>query len=359
MKKSNYRRYGAAITAASAMMLGAASVASAAEVIKFTVASAGSPQAGFNKAITETFIPEVDRILAETGNYEIEWNPALNGTLAGAPNLFEAVEEQIADLALAILVFENAKLPLQMVSFAAPFGVSDCVALGTLFHNMQTDIPEMQQAWEDHNQVFLGSFSQDSYNLWSKVPVNSIEDLEGLKVGSGNANSPWLGGTGAVHVSSTLPRMYNEMSTGVFDAALMSSSFGGAFKFYEVAPYLIKTRIGGTNAGALNINKTVYDGLPEEVQNALHEAGLAYTENSARASCGAAAFFEQKVVESGGTIIELPLSERQKWAMGLPNLGGDWADGLESQGLPGRQVLTAYMDALRNGDEEVLRNWDE
>ena len=49
---------------------------------------------------------------------------------------------------------------------------------------------------------------------------------------------------------------------------------------------------------------------------------------------------------------------RKKWIMSMPNIGKDWAAGLDKDGLPGTAMLKAYMDKMRAANQTVVRHWD-
>jgi len=50
--------------------------------------------------------------------------------------------------------------------------------------------------------------------------------------------------------------------------------------------------------------------------------------------------------------------ERRRWAMAMPNIAKEWADRLEKRKVPGRAVLTAFMDELRARKIDIARQWD-
>ena len=56
--------------------------AHATEDIDVTIASGFSPSVAVVKLLQQSFMPGVDRRLAETGNYHIDWREAFSGTLA-------------------------------------------------------------------------------------------------------------------------------------------------------------------------------------------------------------------------------------------------------------------------------------
>ena len=62
---------------------------------------------------------------------------------------------------------------------------------------------------------------------------------------------------------------------------------------------------------------------------------------------------------NGGKLVKLTPEQRKQWAAVLPNIGKEWANGLEKDGLPARGVLSAYMDAMRKSNQPILRHWDK
>ena len=112
---------------------------------------------------------------------------------------------------------------------------------------------------------------------------------------------------------------------------------------------------------ALIINKGIYDGLPPELQTILHEVGKEWT---ARADAGQQEAYEMAYGGvpqdfAGAETFELTREEQQKWANAMPNIAKEWADQMEAQGLPGKEVLAAYMEEMRSSGADPVRNWDQ
>jgi TRAP-type transport system periplasmic protein len=83
----------------------------------------------------------------------------------------------------------------------------------------------------------------------------------------------WLRGTGANAVDGALTTYYTDIQTGVSDGVLSLALGVLPIKLYEVAPYITAPDAGTVFSGAIAINKDSWNGLPEEVQNAMIEAG--------------------------------------------------------------------------------------
>jgi hypothetical protein len=44
--------------------------------------------------------------------------------------------------------------------------------------------------------------------------------------------------------------------------------------------------------------------------------------------------------------------------MGLPPIAKQWAQSIDKKGLPGTEVLKAYMDIMRKNNQPIIRHWD-
>ena len=100
-------------------------------------------------------------------------------------------------------------------------------------------------------------------------------------------------------------------------------------------------------------------GLPEEVQNAMIEAGRYYTESHGQDLVDRHELALNTMVEQGAEIIAMPEGETAKWVAMLPDIADDWATQQEERGIPARAFLAAYMDGLRAAGETPLRDWDK
>ena len=98
--------------------------------------------------------------------------------------------------------------------------------------------------------------------------------------------------------------------------------------------------------------------LPEEVQQVLRETAEDYRDELARETDRRAAESRALYLEYGGKILTLSDEQRREWATGLPNLADDWVQDMEERGYPGRAILEDYMDAMREDNQPIMRQWD-
>ncbi|MCB1332920.1 MAG: C4-dicarboxylate TRAP transporter substrate-binding protein [Roseivivax sp.] len=333
--------------------------AAAEETIDLTVASSHPTVVPWVGMIQTHFMAKTDEILAQTGNYKIAWNEAFGGQLYKANATLTSVEEGVTDIGWVFSFLEQAKLPLSQGSSNAPFATSNPPVLLDVMQSLIDTNDAFREEWESHNLKVLGLTATDLYDFYLKEPIAGIDDLNGRKISAPGVLGNWLRGTGANAVDGALTTYYTDVQTGVSDGVLSLALGALPIKLYEVAPYIARFDGGTVFSGAVAINRDSWDGLPEEVQNAMIEAGAYYTKAHGQDLVDRHEFALNKMVELGATIIPMPEGETAKWVAKLPNIVEDWAAPLEARGVPAKAFLAAYMDGLRAAGEKPARDWDK
>lgn len=346
---------------AAMMAVGGLSIgtAAASDELNVTIVAGHPPVFRWVKHANQTFIPAVNAALEGTGT-TINWSEQYGGSLAKVGDELEAVEEGLAEIGLVSSLFDPAKLSVQNVTYFTPFVSSDSAGVAELMDRLQDEIPEMRASWEENGLEYLGgAIGIDDYLLMTKFPINSISDLEGMKIGAPGPAVNWLKGTGAVGVSGNLTTYYNEIKTGVYDGVVVFASAALPGKLYEVAPYITKVGFGAQYAGGLAANKDWYDGLSGEVQQALRDAAMADRLAYIKDLDASVSKFLELMVAQGATVTEVDEAFRAEWAAGMDNVAKVWAETLDGQGKPGTEILNAYMNAIRDAGATPVRNWDQ
>jgi TRAP-type C4-dicarboxylate transport system substrate-binding protein len=333
--------------------------AASAEEYKITVAAGHPPVFLWVGLCRDFFIPEVDRRLAEAGGRDkIFWNQVYGGTLCPLGGCLEAVEAGVADVGLVATVFNAAQMPLHNVTYMTPFGTDRICDVIEVMGALQDNIPRFREEWERQNQVYLGGIALDSYHLFTDYPVEGVDDLDGRKIAAPGPSANWLKGTGAVAVAADLNTYYNDIKTGVYDGALTFATAASAIDLHEVAPYMCLVDFGAQFASALTINADLFASFPAEVRQVFLETGREYSRRLARAQMSRAAAALTDMEQEGARVTRLDFEARKHWASRLPNVPLEWAETMEQKGLPGRAVLSGYLDGLRRRGVRLPRDWD-
>lgn len=324
---------------------------------KATIVAGHPPIFPWVKLFTEVMIPETNKALEGTG-HTIVWTEGYGGSIAAVGGEAAAIEDGLAQIGTVSTVFAPAQFPLQNVSYVVPFGSADAALVLSIVDDLHKTIPAMRKLWEDRNMEYVYSaVGVDDYVLMTKKPLASFADLNGLKIGAPGPAVNWLKGTGAVGVSGNLTTYYNDLQTGVIDGAIVFATAAAPAKLFEQAKYVTKARLGAQYSGATIVNKEWFDSLPPEVKAAVTKGLQAYA-SGYMANLQARLDAAMKAMEAGGAVIsELPEAERAKWAAALPNLPMEWAKDQDAKGLPGTDVLAAFLDGLRKAGTTLPRDW--
>lgn len=351
---------GTVFAGAALLSMNTSGPASAAETIKLTAIDGYSPKSMWVREFINFYIPEVDKRLAKSGNYKISWNQAWGGQIVKPRGVMGGMQKGLGDIGVVTTVFHADKVPLQMVAYATPFVSTDPVLVSRTIDDLAEKFPAYKSSFAKFNQEYLTSVAVlDSYQIFSKKPIKALADFKGQKVGSAGMNLRWLQNFGAAGVGGSLVTYYNKLKTGVLDSIMLWPESVVGRKMYEVAPYMLKADLGTVNSKAVTVNSKAWNKLPGEVKQTLKEVAVAYREHTTKKALDVADASYKAFTANGGTIFQMSPAERMKWANTMPNVAKDWAASVDKKGLPGRAVLTSYMDTMRAAKQPILRQWDK
>jgi len=335
--------------------------ATAAETIKLTAIDGYPPRALWTKLFISYYIPEVDKRLAKSGKYKIQWHQAWGGQIVKPRGVMDGIKNKLGDIGIVTTVFHASKLPLNNLPFYTPFTSSDPKLMAKVVDDLMEKFPEFQKQFDDQNQVALTNYSSiDNYGLFTKNPVKKVSDIKGMKVLAAGPNALYIKAVGGVNVLSNLTQQYNDLKTGVADGTIVWPEATVTFKLYEVAPYYLKTDFGTGVNKSVTINKEVWASLPDEVKKVLKEVAVDYRNVVAQAAIDLSDKSTKTYLATGGKITELPDEAKKEWADSMPNIAKNLADDVEKRnGYPAHKILSAYMDAMRAGGAKPMRDWDK
>jgi TRAP-type C4-dicarboxylate transport system substrate-binding protein len=334
-------------------------IARGASNIKLTIASSHPTAVPWVGTLQKFVVPETNKRLKAMGSdIVVDWTESYGGALYKYDKTLEAVEQGLTDIGWVGTLWEGSKMPLQNVTYYAPFVSDDMPAMLQVMNDMHADMASMTDPWARQKQVFLGASGIESYQIISKTPINSIADLKGKKFTTAGSVSNWLRNTGAVGVNQGLPGFYNDIKSGLTDGAVISNSGTFPFKLFEVAPYINKINIGCQITGAMTINRRKWDRLPAELQQVLSDLGKEYSAIHGKMLFELANKFEGLMQEKGATINQMSDDSRLEWANTLPDIAGEWRTFNGDKGAPAKEVMTEFLKRMKAAGAKPLRNWD-
>jgi len=351
----------AAVFAAAAAGLALAMPAQAQETINLTAISGYPPAATWVRAFKEVYMPAVDAALAKDGKYKIAWNEGFSGTIVKPRGELEGVQSGVGDVSLIVTVFHADKLPLHKLTFVTPFTSNDLGLVVRTMNSLEKSEPAFAKVWDNLNMVNLVLTGPvDNYFIISKQPIKTVAEIKGKKIGAAGANLPWVTAAGATGVSTNLADAYNSLNTGIYEGVIVWAESLKSFKLCEQGPYIFDGGMGAVQGHSVTFNKQVWAKLPAPVKQVLTDAAPKHSDAATNFVNGGAGEALEWCKATYKTEIFKPNAEEKKaWVMAIPNAAKEWAADLEKANMPGKAILTKYMDALRAANQPIVRHWDK
>ncbi|SLN35810.1 C4-dicarboxylate-binding periplasmic protein precursor [Falsiruegeria litorea R37] len=343
-----------------AALAGAMALPAAAEETISAVVIDGYPdRALWVKEFTNFFIPEVDKRLAEAGNYKMNWQENYGGSIVKPKGVLEGIQLGLGDIGIVTTIFHSSKLPSQGISGSTPFVATDARAVAKAVDEIAREFPAMQNEFAAQNQVYLATgVVLDTYQIFCSKPIAAVSDLEGRKIAGAGLNLRYLEGIkDAAGVRGGLTDFYNMVQTGLVDCAMLWPEAAKTFKIAEVAPYMLKADLGAVNSKTITVNSDYWAKLPDEVKDVLKAVAIDYRDHVAGIAMDRAAASRDAYTEAGGTIVEVSDEERTAWANAMPNVAQEWAATLNENGEQGDAILAAYLGKLQDAGFTGVRDW--
>ncbi len=297
--------------------------------------------------IEKFFVPEVVKRVKERTSHTITFTEAYGGSVAKVAETLTAVESGLLDIGAYCVCFELSRLPVHNFPFWVPFGPSSAAAAQRATRKVYDEFPQLSEVLEKkHAQRLLGLGGVDNYHLGTTFAWDKLSDLKGRKVGAAGINLPWLQGSGAVGVSTTLPEVYNSLKSGVFDGIIMFPSSYLGFKLQEPAPHYKLAGFGAVMVYVMTINNRTFNRLPKEVQAILVEVGREYENRQGGLLDEGNKAGLEKLAASGAKITEISADARRAWAEGMKDWPNKMAKDADKTGGAGSSVLKAYLRHL-------------
>jgi TRAP-type transport system periplasmic protein len=159
--------------------------------------------------------------------------------------------------------------------------------------------------------VVLGSWPWAQQLLYSNKPVESLEDLRGLKIRVFSpAMSQFVSAVGAEPISLPYAEVYTALDRGTIDGAITCAQCGWDQNMHEVTDYLVDLHMGTAVSTLFVVSKRTWEGLSPELQELLAEIGSEFTERGWRLGKEWAAEGIENLTTKGGMTLGRVPDER-------------------------------------------------
>ena len=218
----------------------------------------------------DLFAEFLDRVMERSnGQFELE--------ITSFPELGISGTDML-DL-LADGTIEFTELPGNFVGGSWPF--IEIAELYGLFPNSETQNKIFAAVRDDEIRIIRDRFGgevifYDYYPdqfFYSKEPLNSLSDFEGLKTRAHSVPlADLINGLGAEAIFVTFADVYPSLERGILDAGVTGSGPGYGQRWYEVTKYIVGP-LSTHPHNAIVMNSDIWNSLPAHLQSILKEEG--------------------------------------------------------------------------------------
>ncbi len=324
---------GAAAALATALMT---STSAMAQEVTLTLHQFLPAQANVPRQVLDVWADNVEE--ASEGRIEIERYPSMQ--LGGTPpELMDQAMDGIADIVWTVVGYTPGRFPSTEV-FELPFMVEDARAASYAYWKM---FEEHMKDGEFADLHIVGTWVHGPGMFHTNKPVTVPSDLEGMKIrGGSRLVNDLLTRVGAEPIGMPVPAIPEALSKGVIDGTTIP---------WEVTPALKVPELVGNHTEfdgpalynltfVLAMNKDVYDGLPEDLQQIIDDnSGLAFSIFAGGTQADADGPARQIAVDRGNNIITVSEEDAAEWDALVHPIYESWVADMDGKGIDGQALI--------------------
>ena len=203
------------------------------------------------------------------------------GELVPGFEVFDAVSQGTVQMGHSGAYYWKGKIPAAPIFSAIPFGMTATEFNAWLHYGGGIEL------WQELYQPFgikplPGGNSGAQFGGWFKKEINSVQDLQGLKMRIPGLAGEVLKNAGAIPVTLTGGEIFSSLQSGAIDATEWVGPYNDlAFGFYQAAEYYYSSvwHEPGTGLEFL-VNQQAFDALPADLQAIVEVAANAVNEST-------------------------------------------------------------------------------
>ena len=256
------------------------------------------------------------------------------GTLLGAKAMMDGVIAGQADIGNLCMAYQPGRFVTTNAT-SLPMGIPNS-RVGSL---VLLDLYKKYNPKAFAKVKVLTMFTTAPTNIMSKVPVRTLEDINGLDLRASGGAAQILGAWGANPVGMPMPATVEALQKGVVKGLFSSLETMKDFKFAEMCRYVTMTNtVIYPFAVVMNLDK--WKALPKNVQKVMNDLIVEQAEWTGN-------YMDNHVKEAMSwsknthnvEFISLSNKEKAKWDKKLQFLNDKWVADAKAKGFPAEKIV--------------------
>jgi TRAP-type C4-dicarboxylate transport system substrate-binding protein len=265
------------------------------------------------------------------------------GTLTPADKCYDGVVKGISDIGFSVLAYTRGKFPLTEVS-DLPLGIkSGAVATKTINEYYKKFKPN---EFDEVKVMYLHGHGPGI--LHTKKPVNTLDDVKGMKIRCTGMAAKIVTALGGVPVAMPMGETYDALSRGVVDGSMAPQESLQGWKWGEVVKYTIENFGSSYSTGFFVVmNKDKWKSLPPDVQKVIETVNVEWIEKTGKVWDEIDKEGREFTLSRDNQIIALSKEEDEKWAKQVRPILDEYVANMKAKNLPGEEALKFYLEELK------------
>ena len=200
---------------------------------------------------------------------------------------------------------------------------------------------ELANALEKNNIMGLGYIEIGFRNIFSSRPIRTLEDAKGLKIRAtaSKAHIAILKELGMNPTPVAWAEVYTTLQQKTVDAVDIDLNLAYFNKFHEITKYVTMTR-SFYSPHLVLVSNIFWNKLNDEQKRQIRESFAVMQKFERETIRRNEEMIKQKIVESGGEVIELSPEERLRWINATKNIYQEFSDDVPAE------VIQKMRDAV-------------
>ena len=269
------------------------------------------------------------------------------GELVNFSDSFDAVVRGVVDMAEYCPHMTPGKFPLDDISNFYPYG-SNFWKSSNIYWDLYHMYPQMRKPHEDAKLITMMAVIMRGIGSTSK-PILRMEDMKGVKfISPGKWAGARFEALGAIPVTIPPQDTYLSLQTGTVEAAIPVMMHLKDFKYGEVLKNFTRINSFGVPF-CIAMNKKTWNSLPKDVQTVFEEMGVDFIERSNGIINRLEAEREIQAKKDYPSLqfVDLSQNEIDRWNKLNDKVLKEYADYLNSKGLPGTRFTTDFLNLYK------------
>lgn len=287
----------------------------------------------------ESWAKEIEK---RTGG-KVKINIFAGGSLTPAPQIYDGVVKGISDIGMSCFAYTPGRFPL-LEALDLPMGYPS----GMVATQVANDFAKKMNPPELHDVKLLYIHAHGPGLLHTQKPVNTLEDIKGMKIRSTGLSSKIVKSLGAVSVAMPQGETYEALQKGVAQGTFAPVETLKGWKQGQVVKYTIDcTNIGYTTAMFIVMNKQKWEALPKEAKKVFEDVSREWIAVSGKAWDDADADGYKYIAELGNKVIKLSAEESAKWEKAVDPVVDEYVKNMDARKVPGKQAVTEIQALIK------------